>query len=442
MKKEKDFKYLEDLLKDPEEILLEQESEGEQTEPQTDEIPAIETESEISDGEETEIRKKTKQKTKKNNAFSSKIKTLLILLVLVAVIVGAVLLVAGLIDRANSSFINGAGVYYPITPDSVLDMKPFPDGVTVLTGNTVEYVDGTGKLIAKNSHLYSDPVIKTAGKHVLLYDKGGTDLRVEKNGRINNTIKTEAEIGNGAVAPNGTFAYALNADGSYQTHVFVRSASEKLLFEWGGADYLLGIALSDNGKRVVFSTLSVKNASYITHVFVYEISSDKKELLADVSFEAEAAFSVCFLNGKEVGVLTDNGVYKINSDGELVSVSSYSANELTHEAVYPGGLSCVSLHLFGNEKNTEVRFYNKRFDHVFTENFTESVVSLNTCGNRAALCFSDHIIVLDQSQNRIGAFVLPESVYRSLLSGDRVYILTANGIRCYRADFSDTLISE
>ncbi len=440
MKEGKDFQYLEDLLKDPEEILKDEENK------RAEKIAAIEKESDLmpSAGETKEPEEPEGEEPKKKNAHRrrrsaglamTRMKTALISLVAVGIIIGAIFGASALIDQANSSFINGASIFYPIASDSVISLNPYPEGIAITTGNTVEYVDHTGKLIAKNSHLYNSPVAKSAGKHLLLYDKGGKELRIEKNARVDTVVKTDAEVANGAVAPNGNFAYVLNADGSYQTHVFVRSANDKLLFEWGGPDYLLDVSLSDNGKKIAFSMISVKNASYTTTVYVFDIASSDKKQLAACTFEREAAFTVRFISNKEVGVQTDSGVYLIDSQGTLNQITAFSPNELKHTTPPSDGLSCVALNLFGNEKNTELRFFNKRLDHIFTKNFDESVYGMSADRHCTALRFQDRVCVFDANETEIGSFQLHESSYRLLVNDERIYLLTANGLKCYETDY-------
>ncbi|MBR5409131.1 MAG: hypothetical protein IK104_00525 [Clostridia bacterium] len=436
MKKDKDFQYLEDLLRDPAEIMKEEEEKRREEPEADDEAPDVPEDYAEETEEPLPGKKKKSPAQKKRPEIAPKLKVLAVLLLIVAIIVGAVYGVSALIKKANSSFINGASVFYPIASDSVLSLYPYPEGVIVLTGNSVEYVDATGKLIEKNTHLYASPVLKSSGKHVLLYDKGGRDLRLEKNARVVTTVSADAEISNGAIAPNGTFAYVLNADGVYQTHIYVYTAGEKKLFEWGGPDYLIDIALSDNGKKVAFSMLQVKDASYITNVYVYDIASEKKTLLGSCSFDAEAAYCVRFLSNKEVAILTGNGVYRMNADGETETLSTFSSNELKHTVVSPGKLTAVALNLFGNEKNTEVRFFDKKLNEAFTLNYGETVLSMSASGSDTAMQFADRILVVDHEGEETGNIPLTESCYKILLNDDRVYILTANGLKCYDSDYT------
>lgn len=369
----------------------------------------------------------TEKENRKRSAWKIAALTVLILLLILSV--------ALVISRSSKNSDRGIidtgelNAFYPVSADNVLGIYPYVDGVTVLTGNSVAYIDNSGNLMNTNIHSYASPVLKTAGKNLILYDKGSSDLRIEKNTVVYKTLKFDAEIGNADISPNGTYAYVLNSDGGYQSHLFIYSYKGKKLFEWGGSDYVTDIALSKNGKYIALSLLSVNNAEYSGKVLCFELK--KTEAVFSLDFPSEAVYDVEFISAKTVAFLSDSGTYTVNTKGELEEREKYSANELNHTFISPNGLGVIALNLYGNEKNAQILFFDKKFKNHYERNYAQAVTGVAANDLFTALVFPGYIDVFDGANSQIGYVELTENCLKIALSGRRMYVLTPSGLYSY-----------
>ena len=144
-----------------------------------------------------------------------------------------------------------------------MDLQGYDDGLAVLQVNSLCYIDDAGVEINSHEHTYANPVLRTAGKYALLFDRGGNQFRLEKNAAILNECPTDAAITTADVSKNGTYAYILNAHEGYQSHLYVFDEKGGKQFEWGSAaDYTTLFHLAENGKKAVLVSFVTENADY------------------------------------------------------------------------------------------------------------------------------------------------------------------------------------
>lgn len=351
---------------------------------------------------------------------------LLGLAVLVVILVGAVALVFAQHSKTSQKQIPAA--VYAVNPDTVLDMAPYAAGVVLLTSNSLEYVDQYGMLNAKNEHLYTDPVLVSAGKNVVIFDRGGSAMRIEKNAVKYLQLDFDSAVTCADITDKGTYAYVLNADSGYQSHLFAYSSKGRLLFEWSSSDYVLDVSLSPNGKYAAAATISVENAETVCKVVLFHFAKSEPVVL---EFTGETVYDVEFVTGKKVAVQTNTATHVVNFNGEIETLCTFSVNELNHTDVFKGGMGLTSLNLYGNNNNALVHVFDRGFKKSYDLNFPSAVLSVTASAGYAAVLYSDQIEILDNSSEAVGAVTLPETSMRCAISGQRIYVLSSGGLRSF-----------
>lgn len=380
---------------------------------------------------ETKVKKKKKLLAPKLPSIKDKGAMLraigLILLVILLIIAAAVVI----IDRSGKGGAAplNADSLFEVNSDSVLDLVPFPSGVVVLTSNTVEYVDTFGNVMNSNDHSFSNPVAVTAGKNLILYDLGGNSLRLEKNSAKGRQLDLPAPVSCADITVRGTYAYVLNADAGYQSHLFIYSDKGKLLFEWESADYVIAVALSPNGKYAAVSLLSVDNAQTVCKVVFFSFSKD--EPLFTASYEGETVYDMEFVSSNKIAVFTEKGAYLVNNSGEQQTLGEYSANELNHSDIFKSGMGASALGLYGNNSNALVRFYTKGFGGIFEHTFNESVNAVNASESYVAVVLGNEIRMYSAADHETGKVILKDACIDSVISGKRLFVLTSSGLYNY-----------
>ena len=366
--------------------------------------------------------KNTRLHFKKNNALVKLIGLGVLVIILIAVV--AVIIVNHRKPVSVSS--SDQDLIYPVTAESVIDIAAFPSGVALLTSNAVEYVDQYGNIINANEHQYTNPVMRMAGKNMLLFDRGAANLKIEKDSVTYKELELDAPVSCADITTKGTYAYVLNADGGYQSHLFVYSYKGKLLFEWGSADYVLHVSLSPNGKFAAVSVLSVVNAETICKVYYFNFNKDEPLYVAE--FPGETVYDVEFVTSKNVVAFTDNGVYLLDAAGSSSTLKHYSENELNHSDIMKNGIGLSAINHYGNTNNAVVFYLDKGCKKTYEHTFQSSILGVYAGSANAAVVFADEVQILGSKDSVVGRINIPETCIHCAISGRYLYVISSSGL--------------
>lgn len=354
-----------------------------------------------------------------------------LLLIAIMVIAAVVSSVSGVSVADIGKDDNNGALVYDVLPDSITGIESYSSGLVMLTDTALVYLDSNGKNLSSNSHQYSQPVMVKGGSTVLLYDKGGTSFRIEKNSKIYNTYTTTNSITVATVDKKGNYAYVLNEDGGFQSHLYVYSYNGKKLFEWGSSrDYCISTALSDNGKNIAVSMLGVRNGEYVSKVILFNFKDS--EALYTAEFADCTVFRLEFLSGKNVAAFTDNGIYVIDSKGEVQKRAEYASTEIMHSAVTDKGLSAIALASHGNTKDSLLNVLDKRMNSSFLLEYNSEIMNVRTSDKFTAVLLGDRIETYNSKGEKTGCIVINEKCTDAAFAGQKLFVFTVSGI--YRFD--------
>lgn len=327
--------------------------------------------------------------------------------------------------------------FYSINSDNLKSIVPFSDGVAILSASSLKYLDSSGNEIVTNTHSFSNPAIEVNGKNAILYDRGGYSLRIENNtseyrNLTFNSVITTATIGN-----KGNYAYVLNSDSGYQSHLYVYSLNGKKQFEWGSAsDYIIDVTLSDNGKYAAVTLMGIDGAQYFSKVILFKFNSS--EPIYTVELHDTSAYEIDFVSSKKLFVYSDTGVYLINSNGEFTAVQAYSSSEMAYSSVFCNGLSCTLICRYSNEKEPLLTVFNKHGKQIFTYTFSEQVTGVYCAKNYVCITADNVLEILNNEGTLIGKILLDETCINAVIAGRRVYALTSSGIYSFSVNTNNS----
>ena len=326
------------------------------------------------------------------------------------------------------------GVISKIDADSVKSIRPYENGVVILTNSAVQYLDASGREIESNKHIYATPEMQTVSKNVFIYDKGGTACRIEKNTSVYREMTAQGTILCGAVGKKGNYAYSLDNHDGYQSHIFVYSFDGVKQFEWGSAsDYCFRMALSDNGNRIAVCVVGVQNAEYYSKVMLFSFNSGQP--LYTVDFTGKTVFDIDFVSGKTLAAYTDGGVYIIESDGQYSSVQQYTSSEISHSYVNPNGLSATAVIPYGNEQTPLISVFDANHRQMYTHQYNTLVSDVVCSDSHVGVVMYDKVEILNKSGKVIGDIFPGETCERCVIVSSNLFIITGTGLHRYNIHF-------
>ncbi|MDY4255908.1 MAG: DUF5711 family protein [Oscillospiraceae bacterium] len=322
---------------------------------------------------------------------------------------------------------------FDIGAASVKSVVPYSGGIAAIADSAVYYFDASGNQLSKNEHSFASPVAEASGRNLILYDLGGYKYRIEKRGGIYYETETASVITCAAIGKSGNYAYSLNSDGGYQSHLLVYSGRNKKVFEWGSSsDYISALTLSDNGKYCAAGVLTSENAKIVSVVKLFGFNT--AEPLFSVDFAGSVVYDIAFASSKKLVVFCNDGVYSVGTDGSKELTVSYSSNEIKHFDNCPSGLKALTIAVFGNENNTRIVVLNRRGKQLFEKTFTEDVSDIICSKNRVSVVLRNRIESYDQKGNSVGLVYLKENASSAVLSRSRLYVLCANGLYSFSSN--------
>ena len=371
-----------------------------------------------------------------NSARSSLIRAAGIALIVVIIIVAVAFVISGKGRSAaneNKAAASDKDLLYEISAESVLDMQTVSGNIVILKKSSVLYLDEMGRTIAELEHSYANPVMLTAGKFLLLYEKGGNELRVEMDAKVCHTVTTQSPITCADLNGKGMFAYVLNSDGGYQSHLYAYTYKGDKKFEWGsGSDeYVMNMKLAAGSKHIMINVLRFSNASHVSVLYLFRIS--EREPIYTAEFSGETVYAMNLARTDRAIAFTDGGVYRIDQKGQTEELKPHAQNELASLYTRPSGVSALLLNRYGNQNTPELTVYDARFKHTQTALFNgaASCVCAST-DFAAAICADDLFICPTKGQCRL--VEIGEKCFKIAASRNTVYVLLANGVRSYSAN--------
>ena len=330
-------------------------------------------------------------------------------------------------------------IFYSINSDNLKSFVPFSDGVALLSASSLRYLDAAGNEIVTNTHSFANPVIDVSSKTVLLYDRGGYSLKIENNTSEYRSLSFNSVITTAALGHSGNYAYVLNSDSGYQSHLYVYTLNGKKQFEWGSAsDYIIDVALSDNGKYAAVTLMGIEGAEYFSKIILFKFNSSEPVYTAEL--RDTSVYEIDFIANKKLAVYSDNGVYTINNKGEFAAIQTYSLSEMSYSSVYYNGLACTLISRYSNEKEPLLTVFNKRGKQIFTRTFSEQITDVYCSKNYVCLVADDVIEILNTEGTLVGEIDLDETCINAVIAGRRVYALTSSGIYSFSVNANSSSV--
>lgn len=358
-----------------------------------------------------------------------------LLFILIMAIAAVVSRLTGVSVASVGNSKSEGNLIYDSLPESIKDIEAYSSGTVLLTDTSVDYIDSSGRMLASNAHLYAQPVLRINKSNVLLYDRGGTSFRIESNSSIYNMFTVNGAISVAAIGAKNNYAYVLNGEGGYQSHLYVYSFQGKKQFEWGSAsDYCLTMDLSDNGKSIVIATIGVEEAEYYSRITLFNFR--KEAAVFSVDFPDCTVFALDFINNKKIAAFTDNGIFIIDADGTYNKVSDYGPTEIQH-SFSSASLKALVTANHGNTKDTEVIVFNKKYEELFRISSETEIFAVRATDKYIAIVSGDEISMYDSKNINTGNIKIGEKCLDVAFLGRTVYVRTVSGI--YSFDVYDNI---
>ncbi|MCI2047914.1 MAG: DUF5711 family protein [Faecalibacterium sp.] len=331
-----------------------------------------------------------RKRLRKIRRFVGVVVVLAAILAWVTGLFGASLSAAGdLVDNVRLSTMRQDGYPAQTGLTELYQVAPLTGGYVALgTEGCLVYTDAGTRLRSLQPG-YARPAIAAGTTRFILYNRGGTELRIESRTKTVFTKNYDNSILLSAMAANGTFA-VVTEDTRYLAKLQICTSSMEELLAWNMTDTEgtpLRMAFSPDGKKLAAATLLAVDGQASSNLYLLDTRKDTETLLATAT--ASVPLDIAWL-----------------SDGNLLVIYD------DHAAVY----SAVD----GTEKS--------RYDYG-----GHTITGWSFCGDDTAILLSNgssgSLAVLDKKLAELATAQTPAATGITLTK-TAVYILTETAVEC------------
>lgn len=173
---------------------------------------------------------------------------------------------------------------------------------------------------------YSNPVVESCQTNVLVYDRGGKNAVLTDASSVKAEVALNSAILTGSIGRTGDFLLITDEQG-YRTAAAVYSTKGEELFKFSSSElYIVSGGLSPDGRTVAVLGFEQRDASLISHVRFYDVSSGKQ--ISDTELENALGIELCYLDNGSAAVLCDDGLYLVTRRGSSEHALTVGTSDL------------------------------------------------------------------------------------------------------------------
>lgn len=271
----------------------------------------------------------------------------LIVLALLVLVIALVVVLAAQQQGFWDSIVKNDGQELTIDQNTLATIPYSTDqkGVSAVYGNDVVIADVSGvRALSPAGEVkwevelaFNTPFISVDGSYVLAADKGGKDVYIINNGKLELHSKTQYPILNARVMSDGNFV-TITDEPYYKGLVSVRNIRDEEQFVWhSGSVYVIDAALSQNAQRLAVAVIDAQVAideesegSFTSGVMMFNLYESEPY---QTHYFHNGLVTNVYKNGVDAFIaLADSFVAGFGQTGEIVWSYDYPGAKMHHVA--------------------------------------------------------------------------------------------------------------
>ena len=274
----------------------------------------------------------------------------LIVLVVLGAVAAAVLWDANSFDGLRRSIIyaraekdeTGCAKLYYYENDATSRFAAIDGSLVTVAANQVRLLDERSQVLYQNSVRFLHPDLVSGGGVAVAYDIGGTALYALDSKGLRWQQETEGELLAVTVNPHGYVTAVYNKSGA-KAAVTVWDSNGAAVFTFQSAQrFVMTAALGQDDRTLAAVTMGQENGKFQSFLVLYHTASDKMVVTTPV--DGGVAYALETLQ-REFCAVTEQGLYLLDSGGELKASYSYGGQFLRRCVVGDGGWAALLLRL-------------------------------------------------------------------------------------------------
>lgn len=362
--------------------------------------------------------------------------TLTVLVVLGAV-AAAVLWDANSFDGLRRSIIyaraekdeTGCAKLYYYENDATSRFAAIDGSLVTVAANQVRLLDERSQVLYQNSVRFLHPDLVSGGGVAVAYDIGGTALYALDSKGLRWQQETEGELLAVTVNPHGYVTAVYNRSGA-KAAVTVWDSNGAAVFTFQSAQrFVMTAALGQDDRTLAAVTMGQEDGKFQSFLVLYHTDSDK--MVATTPVDGGVAYALETLQ-REFCAVTEQGLYLLDSGGELKASYSYGGQFLRRCVVGDGGWAALLLSRYKSGGYASLITVDGDGNELGGCDIDGEVLDISTAGRYVAVLFSDRLTIYDKYLTEVATLPDVSEVRAVLMRADGSAVLAgASGASLY-----------
>lgn len=362
--------------------------------------------------------------------------TLTVLVVLGAV-AAAVLWDANSFDGLRRSIIyaraekdeTGCAKLYYYENDATSRFAAIDGSLVTVAANQVRLLDERSQVLYQNSVRFLHPDLVSGGGVAVAYDIGGTALYALDSKGLRWQQETEGELLAVTVNPHGYVTAVYNKSGA-KAAVTVWDSNGAAVFTFQSAQrFVMTAALGQDDRTLAAVTMGQEDGKFQSFLVLYHTDSDK--MVATTPVDGGVAYALETLQ-REFCAVTEQGLYLLDSGGELKASYSYGGQFLRRCVVGDGGWAALLLSRYKSGGYASLITVDGDGNELGGCDIDGEVLDISTAGRYVAVLFSDRLTIYDKYLTEVATLPDVSEVRAVLMRDDGSAVLAgASGASLY-----------
>lgn len=362
--------------------------------------------------------------------------TLTVLVVLGAV-AAAVLWDANSFDGLRRSIIyaraekdeTGCAKLYYYENDATSRFAAIDGSLVTVAANQVRLLDERSQVLYQNSVRFLHPDLVSGGGVAVAYDIGGTALYALDSKSLRWQQETEGELLAVTVNPHGYVTAVYNKSGA-KAAVTVWDSNGAAVFTFQSAQrFVMTAALGQDDRTLAAVTMGQEDGKFQSFLVLYHTDSDK--MVATTPVDGGVAYALETLQ-REFCAVTEQGLYLLDSGGELKASYSYGGQFLRRCVVGDGGWAALLLSRYKSGGYASLITVDGDGNELGGCDIDGEVLDISTAGRYVAVLFSDRLTIYDKYLTEVATLPDVSEVRAVLMRADGSAVLAgASGASLY-----------
>lgn len=361
----------------------------------------------------------------------------LIVLVVLGAVAAAVLWDANSFDGLRRSIIyaraekdeTGCAKLYYYENDATSRFAAIDGSLVTVAANQVRLLDERSQVLYQNSVRFLHPDLVSGGGVAVAYDIGGTALYALDSKSLRWQQETEGELIAVTVNPHGYVTAVYNKSGA-KAAVTVWDSNGAAVFTFQSVQrFVMTAALGQDDRTLAAVTMGQEDGKFQSFLVLYHTDSDK--MVATTPVDGGVAYALETLQ-REFCAVTEQGLYLLDSGGELKASYSYGGQFLRRCVVGDGGWAALLLSRYKSGGYASLITVDGDGNELGGCDIDGEVLDISTAGRYVAVLFSDRLTIYDKYLTEVATLPDVSEVRAVLMRADGSAVLAgASGASLY-----------